>query len=82
MCDVVLCSLVARKIDVRDRIMGYTTCLREMLWSFSDITQKTIYNSLHRRYFSLFFPVIHCPLPQMDEMWGQVQCSTVLWVCC
>lgn len=64
-------SLVRRKIDVRDKIMGYTTCFREMLWSYSDITQKTVYNSLHRRYFPLFFPIVHCPLPPVDELWGQ-----------
>jgi len=70
-------SLVSRKIQVRDKIMGYTTCLREMLWAHSDITQKSVYNSLHRMYFSLFFPVIHCPLPQIDEMWGMALASNV-----
>lgn len=75
-------SLVSRKIDIRDKILGYTTCLRELLWSHSDITQKSIYNSLHRAYFPLFFPVIHCPLPQMDELWGQVWAVCSLMIEC
>lgn len=64
-------SLVARKISVRSELMGYTTCLREKLWSFSDITQRTVYESLKEKYFSLFFPVIHCAIPEIDVAWGR-----------
>jgi len=54
-------AMIRKKLSIRQVIPGYTVCLRELL---------NKYPSAKEKLFSLFFPVLHGPIPTRDVEWG------------
>lgn len=54
---LLLTTLVKAKIEVREHLIGYSVCLRELL---------NEYPALKQEFFQLFLLVVHAPLPEND----------------